>query len=158
MRLAAAIASTALTAAVATAPSTAAVVVSPGSMSAHDHAPSASGLQRVLSHDGGQILACRSRSASGFISTRWTIRNTRRSDVVKAIVKHRAIDFSGNWTEWQRPYSTTGWVNPNTARNISKSSISDSTWSNHQTMVTVISRAAGTHKSRVLSWGAVPRC
>ena len=134
------------------------LVLVPGTATAHAPTARASGLQPVLTHQGGQILACRSRSSSGFISTLWAVRNTRRSDVVKATVRHRTIDFTGDWTEWHRPFSTTGWINPGSTRNVNKTSSSDTRWSNHQTRVTVVSRATGTRKSRVLSWALVPRC
>lgn len=117
-----------------------------------------SGPQRVLSHDGGQILACRGKSSSGFIESTWAIRNTRNSDVVKATVKHRDIDFGGNWSEWQLPYSKTGWINPGVTRNISKTSSSDATWANHQTRVTLTSRASDTSRTRVFTWNDLPRC
>lgn len=118
----------------------------------------ASGLQRVLSHDGGQILACRAKSGSGFIESRWAIRNIRDSDVVKATVKQRAVDFSGNWSEWHLPYSKTGWINPGVTRNISTTSSSDPTWSNHQARVTLTSRASDTSRTRVFTWNDLPRC
>lgn len=117
-----------------------------------------SGLQRVLSHDGGQILACRAKSSSGFIATTWAIKNTRRSDVVKATLKQRSIDFSGNWSEWHLPSSKTGWINPGVTRNISKTSSSDVTWAHHQTRVTLTSRDSQSSRTRVLSWSGLPRC
>lgn len=117
-----------------------------------------SGIDQVLSHGGGQVLACRARSASGFISTSWAIRNTRKSDVVKATVKQRSIDFSGNWSEWQDPVSRSGWVNPGVTRSISKTSSSDAQWSNHQTKVTLTSRASSKSRTRTFTWTELSRC
>ena len=117
----------------------------------------ASGLQKVIAHAGGQILACRKKSSSGFIETQWAVRNRRSSDVVKAIVTPRAVNMTGEWEDHFPSYKT-GWVNPGVTKRILTESSSDSKWANHETRVKLTSRASDTSRTRTISWSTLPRC